>query len=61
MWCVLADLPAWLDAQDRAEAHKKDHAAWSGSMIHNIAAGAGFSSDRTIATYAREIWQLGER
>lgn len=61
MWCVLADLPDWLDAQDRAESHRKDSAAWGASMIHNIAAGAGFSSDRTIATYAREIWRLGER
>ncbi len=58
MWCVLRDLPAWLEAQDRAEAHYADHAKWSTSRIHNVVAGAGFSSDRTIATYARDIWTL---
>ena len=30
--------------------------AWAKKCIYNIAASGKFSSDRTIAQYAREIW-----
>ena len=34
----------------------KDPIAWTKKCILNIAASGKFSSDRTIADYAREIW-----
>jgi hypothetical protein len=34
----------------------KDPIAWTKKSILNIAASGKFSSDRTIAEYAREIW-----
>merc|ERR1719251_282677 len=35
-----------------------DQAKWAEMAIHNIASSGKFSSDRTIAEYAREIWGM---
>jgi len=32
--------------------------AWAGKAILNVAASGKFSSDRTIADYASEIWNV---
>jgi starch phosphorylase len=34
----------------------QDESKWVEMAIHNIASSGKFSSDRTIAEYAREIW-----
>jgi starch phosphorylase len=34
----------------------RDQDAWSGKALLNVAGSGKFSSDRTIAEYAREIW-----
>lgn len=34
----------------------QDQGVWMKMCIHNIASSGKFSSDRTIAEYAREIW-----
>jgi starch phosphorylase len=54
----LADLRGYLDAQDRVDQAYRDQRAWTRLAILNIAASGKFSSDRTIAQYAREIWEL---
>jgi starch phosphorylase len=36
-----------------------DQSAWTRKVILNLAASCRFSSDRTIAEYAREIWNTG--
>jgi hypothetical protein len=36
----------------------KDPIAWTKKCILNIAASGKFSSDRTIAEYARDIWNV---
>jgi starch phosphorylase len=36
-----------------------DPQAWAGKAILNVAHSGKFSSDRTIAEYAREIWGAG--
>jgi starch phosphorylase len=52
----LADLRSYLEA-DRALLDRYSRpAAWWRSVIMNIGHSGRFSSDRTIAEYAREIW-----
>jgi starch phosphorylase len=53
----LADLGAYLEADGRVIALHADPEAWAEKAILNVAASGKFSSDRTIAEYAREIWQ----
>jgi glycogen phosphorylase len=52
----LADFPSYLDAQRRAEQDYLDPRLWAQKAILNVARMGKFSSDRTIAEYAREIW-----
>jgi glycogen phosphorylase len=52
----LADLRAYLEADARMMALYADSQAWAGKAILNVAASGRFSSDRTIAEYAADIW-----
>jgi starch phosphorylase len=57
-YCHLADLPGYLDAQ-----HEVDHAfrqaeQWTSKAILNVARIGRFSSDRTVAEYARDVWRI---
>ena len=52
----LADLTSYAEAHRRLEALYADRDAWSRKAILNVAGSAKFSSDRTIAEYAQEIW-----
>ena len=54
----LADLSSYLDVQQQVSAAYRDHAQWAARSIRNTARSGQFSSDRTIAEYARDIWQL---
>ena len=58
-YLVLADFRAYVDAQDRAGAAFRDRRRWARMAILNTARMGKFSSDRTIAEYAREIWKVG--
>jgi glycogen phosphorylase len=53
----LADLTAYLAADRALCALYADHDAWARKAILNVAGSGKFSSDRTIAQYAAEIWQ----
>ena len=53
---VAADFEAYASAQREVDARWLDTAGWRKSAIHNIANVGWFSSDRTIAEYARDIW-----
>ena len=53
----LADLRSYLDADARAVQLYNDSGAWAHKAILNVAASGKFSSDRSIAQYASEIWQ----
>jgi len=53
----LADLTAYLDADQRLVDLYADPDGWARKVILNVAASGRFSSDRTIAEYAAEIWQ----
>ena len=54
----LADLTSYLEADGRLIGLYGDQEAWTEKAIHNVAASGKFSSDRTIAEYAREIWNV---
>ncbi len=53
----LADLKSYCAAHARLGELYADPESWSRKAILNIAASGRFSSDRTIAEYAKEIWQ----
>jgi starch phosphorylase len=52
----LADLTAYLEADRRLLELYADPPEWTRKAILNIASSGKFSSDRTIAEYAAEIW-----
>jgi starch phosphorylase len=54
----LADLGSYSAAQQRVGDLYAQPDAWFRKAILNIAASGKFSSDRTIAEYAREIWHV---
>ena len=54
----LADLTAYVEAHERVERLHADPDAWTRKAIANVAASGRFSSDRTIAEYAAEIWKV---
>ncbi len=53
----LADLTSYCQAQERLGALYSDSKAWAQKAILNVASSGKFSSDRTIAQYAAEIWK----
>ena len=57
-WLHLADLGAYVAAQERAGALYRDPGAWARAALLNVARAGRFSSDRTVREYAREIWSL---
>lgn len=57
-YLLLKDFPAYVHAQDRIEQRYQDRHAWARMCLINIANSGFFSSDRTIAQYAEEIWQI---
>jgi starch phosphorylase len=54
----LADLRSYLEADQRLCELYADSAGWSRKVILNVAGSGKFSSDRTIAEYAAEIWKV---
>ena len=52
----LADLTSYAQAQERLGQLYADPDAWSRKAVINVACSGKFSSDRTIAEYAAEIW-----
>jgi len=54
----LADLKSYLDADQQLCALYSDPDAWARKAILNVASSGKFSSDRTIADYASEIWKV---
>ena len=53
----LADLTSYCQAQEAAGALYANPGEWARKAILNIASSGKFSSDRTIAEYARDIWK----
>ena len=54
----LADLKSYLEADEQLSALYADPDEWARKAILNVAGSGKFSSDRTIAEYAAEIWNV---
>jgi starch phosphorylase len=54
----LADVASYLEADGRLCALYADPGAWARKAILNVASSGKFSSDRTIAEYAADIWHV---
>jgi glycogen phosphorylase len=52
----LADLGSYMESDGRLTDLYDRPDAWTRTAIRNVAASGKFSSDRTIAQYAAEIW-----
>ncbi|HEY4158330.1 MAG TPA: glycogen/starch/alpha-glucan phosphorylase [Polyangiaceae bacterium] len=55
-YMVLADFLSYVHCQRSVEAAYHDQAGWTRRAILNVAHMGTFSSDRTISSYARDIW-----
>jgi starch phosphorylase len=57
-FCLMADFDAYLACQHRVSAAYRDTERWTRMSILNVARCGKFSSDRTIAEYASDIWNV---
>jgi len=55
---LLADFAAYLECQERVDATFVDVEDWTRKAIVNVANMGTFSSDRSIHSYARDIWEV---
>ncbi|MGH9323123.1 MAG: glycogen/starch/alpha-glucan phosphorylase, partial [Vicinamibacteria bacterium] len=57
-YMVMADFISYLDCQREVDSAFQDRDRWTGMSIRNVARMGKFSSDRAIADYCREIWNV---
>ena len=57
-YLVSHDFYSYLEAQEKVDRVYRDQETWNRMAITGIANSGKFSSDRTIAEYATDIWKL---
>ena len=57
-YLLLADFASYMEAQGDVDTLYRDPQAWSRRALLNVAGMGVFSSDRTIAEYAEQIWRV---
>ena len=57
---ILADFDSYVKAQEKIQELYQDRPLWNKMCLMNIANSSFFTSDRTIKSYAKEIWRLQE-
>jgi len=57
-YLVANDFPAYIEIQDAIDQTYKDENMWTRMSILSVAGSGKFSSDRTIAEYATDIWGI---
>eukprot|EP01135_Chromosphaera_perkinsii_P000841 Nk52_evm4s152 gene=Nk52_evmTU4s152 len=55
---LMADFDDYCRAQERVDKCFLDQTQWISKCVLNVAASGKFSSDRTIAQYCKEIWEV---
>jgi starch phosphorylase len=55
---VFADYESYIKCQDKVNEAYSDPDKWTKMCIQNVASSGKFSSDRTIAEYARDLWGI---
>jgi starch phosphorylase len=55
-YLLLADYRSYVDTQDAVDRLYRSPEAWARTAVLNVAGMGFFSSDRTIAEYAHDIW-----
>lgn len=58
VYFVLEDFQSYLEAQQKIDKDYRDRRAWARKGLINLANSGFFSSDRTIRSYAEEIWEI---
>ncbi|MGE3507655.1 MAG: glycogen/starch/alpha-glucan phosphorylase [Vicinamibacterales bacterium] len=53
---LLADYASYIACQDQVDAVYARRDEWARQALHNVAGMGHFSSDRTVADYARRVW-----
>jgi starch phosphorylase len=56
-YLLLADYASYIETQDKVDALYRNADEWTRRAVLNVAGMGMFSSDRTIAEYAHEIWK----
>jgi starch phosphorylase len=56
-YLLLADYASYVAAQEAVDLQFRDPHGWHRKAVSNVAAMGMFSSDRTVASYANEIWR----
>jgi len=57
-YLLLADYTSYIATQERVDALYLQPQAWARKALRNVAGMGPFSSDRTIAEYAQDIWRV---
>jgi starch phosphorylase len=52
------DFYSYLEAQQRADETYRNYRKWTEMAINGVASAGFFSSDRTIAEYCEDIWDI---
>jgi len=60
-YLLLGDFAAYVACQERVDALYRRREEWTRRAVLNVARMGGFSSDRTVADYARHIWHVPTR
>ena len=55
---LLADLRDYANTQDKVDALYRQRREWDRRAVINVASAGKFSSDRSIAEYAKNIWNI---
>jgi len=57
-YLVLADFPSYLEAQARVDKDYQDKKGWASRSIVSASSTGKFSTDRSMADYAKNVWEL---
>ena len=57
-YLVVADFPSYVDAQNRVDRDYANQSSWAARSIVSVSSTGKFSTDRSMADYAKNVWEL---